>query len=190
MRGLWLAGGALYFFRYSPKGNIFWEFISLGAFSLALLRPFLAIRSLVRLGLASGGGFASEAGQKIRDGGEGEGRPFFCEEKRVHVSEISPAGGAVVFMSDDGRRRDGRDVRLGGLCRSRGCRSKGSCGWWLEPAGALIGRRRADAPPGLAVLLLGPQCGVTDSRVKKKNCRRDGKTDEREAGGVAVRLLW
>lgn len=44
-----------------------------------------------------------------RGGGEG-----LCEEKRVHVSEIWPVGGAVVFMREEGRRRDGLDLQLPG----------------------------------------------------------------------------
>lgn len=150
MRGLWLAGGAFYLFIFR-KGIFCYFWFPLKP-SLALLRPLLANCSLVWLGLASGGGFASEDGKKIRDGGEGGGEALFCEEKRVHVSEISPVGGAVVFMSDDGRQRDGRDVRLGGLCRSRGCRSKGAvAGGWGRRRRSLAGAGLM-RHPGFAVL--------------------------------------
>lgn len=46
-----------------------------------------------------------------RRGGGGEG---LCEEKRVHVSEILPVGGAVVFMREEGKRRGGLDLKLPG----------------------------------------------------------------------------
>lgn len=46
-----------------------------------------------------------------RRGEEGEG---LCEEKRVHVSEIWPVGGAVVFMREKGKRRDGLALQLPG----------------------------------------------------------------------------
>lgn len=46
-----------------------------------------------------------------RRGGGGEG---LCEEKRVHVSEVLPVGGAVVFMREEGSRRGGLDLKLPG----------------------------------------------------------------------------
>ncbi|KAL7944163.1 hypothetical protein V8C42DRAFT_327889 [Trichoderma barbatum] len=43
-----------------------------------------------------------------------EGEGSLCEEKRVHVSEILPVGGAVLFMRDEGQLRAELDLSLPG----------------------------------------------------------------------------
>ncbi|KAL6797526.1 hypothetical protein GGI42DRAFT_94293 [Trichoderma sp. SZMC 28013] len=105
---------------------------------------------------------------------EGEGSR--CEEKRVHVSEILPVGGAVLFMRDEDEVRAELDLNLPG--RRAGYCLAGAAGlrelWLVAGArAALIGHGEADA---LARATL--RCHRQEE--KGKNCRL----------AKGYRLLW
>lgn len=105
MRATWLAGGGFTALgryltgRYLERGKICFEAPELVVAAVVVLElvrsdyvPFLAVV-----------GLASEEGEGSR-----------CEEKRVHVSEILPVGGAVLFMRDEDEVRAELDLSLPG----------------------------------------------------------------------------